>query len=32
VRWSLDFGQVAKLGPPERRMAPNGGQADAILG
>jgi len=32
VRWSLDLGQVVKLGSPARRMDPDGGQADAVFG
>jgi len=32
VRWSLDFGQVLKLGSPFGEDGPDGGQAEAVFG
>jgi len=32
VRWSLDFGQVVKLGSPFGEDGPDGGQAEAVFG
>ena len=32
VRWSLEIGQVAKVGSTERKDGPDDGQAEAVFG
>ena len=32
VRWSPDFGQSVKLGSPDEKDGPDGGQAEAVWG